>query len=97
MAVLGISSSAMKAIDFWSLVSSDPGLAPLEDVGLRRDPILMQDDDCVNRLSPLLMRNADRGYILDLGMSAKNLLHFGGIDVLPAADDHVALPIGKKK
>src|SRR5277367_1948640 len=28
-------------------------------------------------------------------MSAKNLLHFGRIDVQSAADDHVALPVGE--
>ena len=49
----------------------------------------------VNRLSPLLVRDADGGHILDLGMSAENLLHLGRIDVLAAADDHVALAIGE--
>src|SRR5262252_7136662 len=28
-------------------------------------------------------------------MSAKNLLHFGRIDILPAADDHIALPVSE--
>src|SRR5260370_33450042 len=49
----------------------------------------------MNRLSPLLVRDANYRHILDLGMSAKNLLHFGWIDILPAADDHVALAFGE--
>ena len=69
--------------------------APIEDIGVRGDLILMQDDHGVNRLSPLIVRNADRGHVLDPGMSAKNLLHFGRIDVQSAADDHVALPVGE--
>ena len=43
------------------------------------------------------MRDADRGHVLDFGMSAENLLHFGRVDILPAGDDHVALAIGEKK
>src|SRR5208282_2620014 len=49
----------------------------------------------MNRLSPLFVRDPNYGHILDLGMSAKNLLHFGWIDILPAADDHIALAIGE--
>src|SRR5580704_5523731 len=49
----------------------------------------------MNRLSPLLVRDANCSHILHLGMSAKNLLHFGWIDILPAADDHIALPVGE--
>src|SRR5260370_10336314 len=49
----------------------------------------------MNRLPPLLVRDANCGHILDLGMSAKNPLHFGWIDILPTADDHVALAVGE--
>src|SRR5271157_2259358 len=49
----------------------------------------------MNRLSPLLVRDANCSHILHLGMSAKNLLHFGWIDILPAANDHIALAVGK--
>src|SRR5271165_683043 len=49
----------------------------------------------MNRLSPLLVRDSNYSQILDLGMSAKNLLHLGWIDVLPAADDHIALAVGE--
>src|SRR5271157_3079408 len=49
----------------------------------------------MNRLSPLLVRDANYSHILDLGMSAENLLHFGWIDILPAADNHVALAVGE--
>src|SRR6202051_1782150 len=49
----------------------------------------------MNRLSPLLVRDANNSHILDLGMSAKNLLDLGRIDILPAADDHVALAVGE--
>src|SRR5271170_4318628 len=49
----------------------------------------------MNHLSPLLVRNANYSHIFDLGMSANNLLHFAWIDVLPAADDHIALAVGE--
>src|SRR6516162_1428277 len=49
----------------------------------------------MNRLSPLLVGDANYSHVLDLGMGAKNLLHFGWIDILPAADDHIALAIGE--
>src|SRR5580704_4003457 len=47
----------------------------------------------MNRLSPLLVRDANCSHILHLGMSAKNLLHFGWIDILPAADNHITLAV----
>src|SRR5215469_12905654 len=46
-------------------------------------------------LSPLLVRHTDCGHIFDLGMCSNDLLHFGGIDILSATDDHVALAVGK--
>src|SRR5271166_6018678 len=49
----------------------------------------------MNRLSPLLVRDANYSHILDLGMSAKNPLHFGWIDIFPTADDHIALAVGE--
>ena len=49
----------------------------------------------MNRLSPLLVRDANYSHIFDLGMSANNLLHFGWIDILPTADDHIALAVGE--
>src|ERR1700758_4178159 len=49
----------------------------------------------MNRLSPLLVRDANYSHIFDLGMSANNLLHFGWIEILPAADDHIALAVGE--
>src|SRR4029450_1096896 len=49
----------------------------------------------MNRLTPLLVRHANYSQILDFGMSAKNLLHFGWIDLLLAADDHIALAVGE--
>src|SRR5215469_1182278 len=47
------------------------------------------------RLSPLLVRHTDCSHIFDLGMGSNDLLHFGGIDILSAAYDHVALAVGK--
>jgi hypothetical protein len=47
----------------------------------------------MDRLPPLLVRDANCSHILDLGMSAKNLLHFGWIDILPAADNHITLAV----
>src|ERR1700730_9991650 len=49
----------------------------------------------MNRLSPLLVMDANYSHSLDLGMSAENLLDLGRIDILPAADDHVALAVGE--
>src|SRR5271165_1513673 len=49
----------------------------------------------MNHLPPLLVRDANYSQILDLGMSAKNLLHFGWIDILPAADNHITLAVGE--
>src|SRR6516162_2924139 len=49
----------------------------------------------MNRLSPLFVRDANGSHILDLGMSAKNMLHFGRIDILPTANDHITLAIGE--
>src|ERR1700704_2683339 len=49
----------------------------------------------MNRLPPLLVRQANDCQILDLGMSAKNLLYFGWIDILPAADNHITLAVGE--
>jgi hypothetical protein len=68
---------------FWSFVSGDPISAPIEDFGLRCALALMQDDYCMNRLPPFLVRDADYSQILELRMSAKNLLHFGWINILP--------------
>src|ERR1700722_574966 len=47
----------------------------------------------MDHLPPLLVRDANCRHILDLGMSAKNLLHFGWIDILPAADNHITLAV----
>jgi hypothetical protein len=47
------------------------------------------------RLSPLLVRDTNYGHILDLGMRPNNLLHFGWVDVFPAADDHIAFAVGE--
>jgi hypothetical protein len=80
---------------FWSFVSGHPVFAPIEDFELRCALILMYDDYRMNRLSPFLVRNANCSHVLDLGMSAKNLLHFRWIDILPAADDHIALAVGE--
>jgi hypothetical protein len=41
------------------------------------------------------VRDANHSQILDLGMSAKNLLSLRWIDLLPAADDHIALAVGE--
>src|SRR5580704_16228718 len=49
----------------------------------------------MNRLPPFFVRNANHSQILDLGMSANQLLHFGWIDILPAADNHVTLAVGE--
>ena len=86
----------MKAIDFGRLYPAILVFAPIEDVGLQGDLILVQNDDCVNSLTPLLMWDADRGHILDLGMRAERLLHLGGIHILAAADNHITFAVGEK-
>src|SRR6185436_8039603 len=44
-------------------------------------------------LAPLLVRNADHGDVLNPRVGADDALDLGRIDVLAAADDHVALAI----
>ena len=55
----------------------------------------MQHDDRVNALAPFFIRQADHGDVLDQGMRADQGFDFGGIDVLAAGDDHVALAVGE--
>ena len=55
----------------------------------------MQHDDGVNALAPFCVRQADHRDVLDQRMRADQCFDFGGIDVLAAGDDHVALAVGE--
>src|SRR6266480_4818581 len=51
------------------------------------------DDDGGDGLAPAVVGDADDGGGGDVGVGGQHVLHFLGIDVEPAADDHVVLAI----
>ena len=61
------------------------------DVGLEAGP---QPDPGHYDLAQARIGNADDLHLADLGMGVEKLLHFARIDVLAAADDHVARAAG---
>jgi hypothetical protein len=50
-------------------------------------------DDGVDRLAPLVRRHAEHGGVHDVGMGMQDRLDLRGVDVHPAADDHVVLAV----
>src|SRR3990172_6441002 len=49
--------------------------------------------DGARRLAPARVRHPDHGGLGDAGMAIQDRLHLGRVDVLPARDDHVLLPV----
>src|SRR5512146_2433399 len=76
-----------------SLVACDAGPTPLQQLLPRDSAVVVHDHHRVYRLSPFLVRDADDGHVLDGGMLAEKRFDFRRIDVLSAADDHVALAV----
>ena len=80
----------------WPLVAGDAVFAPFHDFFGGRRFTVPRNDDGVNAFAPLFVRNADDRDVLHLGMAADQRFHFGGIDVLAARNDHVALAVDQE-
>src|SRR6186997_1567898 len=50
-------------------------------------------DRRVDALAPVVVGHAEDGGVLDLGMAVERVLDLGRVDIDPARDDHVPLPV----
>ena len=93
VAVRGMSLSAMNDTErgrLWPAILSRPQLEyVLLDGGLPR----VHDDHRVHGFAPLLVRNPHHRDILDARVAPQTVLDLARVDVLTAADDHVALAV----
>ena len=55
------------------------------------------DDDRRNPFTPFVIRQTDHGRVVDIGVTSDDLFDFAGINIFPAGDDHVVLPVDNFK
>src|SRR5258708_37492686 len=71
-----------------------------EDLGrelVRRLDAVGRLDDRLDLLAPLLVRDAEDGYVGDLGVDDDLGLYLSRVDVRPAGDDHVRLAVTQEQ
>src|SRR5262249_12921229 len=76
-----------------ALVAGHLVATPVENVLLGRVCALVQPDAGVHGLAPFLVGNADHRDVLHARVAAENVLDLARVDILSAADDHVALAV----
>src|SRR5437868_13240614 len=73
----------------WALEAGQPLAAPRPDLLRRAAGSGLQDDHCLDRLSPARIGHADRTRLPDRRVCGQDLLDLGRIDVLAARLDQV--------
>src|SRR5262252_10321915 len=80
----------------WPLVAGDAVPAPVDDLGFACRAMRARHDDGVHALAPGRVGQADHRHLLHVRVAAEQVLDLRRIDVLAAADDHVALAVDQE-